>query len=970
MKKNFIILFLSFLLLQTAAAQNPFITNYTIADGLPSNKIYCSCQDKNGFMWFGTDVGVVRFDGNNFVSYTKEDGLSGNIVVRIKKDFSGRLWFLNLNGTVNYFYKNTIYNEKNAPFLDDLKTNFFIHDFFQDKDSVLYFYNSVAEIFVVKQNEFIDYKDFSLNNRKDIGLYNLNKSLDDKFLLWTASGIYEFEKIDDEIKLHKNPFLSQKVFQKNENESYVLEQFGYLHIFRDLKILKKGILKLETQLIQSIIEDEDGFMWISTFDKGVYCYKHDSIVKHFDIPKAQNLILDEENNIWIVSNVDGIFKINRDILKYKFIGKHEFNGKGITDLAASNQGGIWATNGRSLYYIINNRIFPGSITVGGSIIDNIYHLKNNTIVLSGTNTNMYFISDVNVKIKNKTIDYNLLGGLNFRVKKLAVDLTENLLYSFITDKLFRTEIGNSYKTTTLNFDRGRINNIFFNSENKLIINAPINYSYTDSVIMESLYQPFNGQIISSHLILDNENELLNIRRNKLYLLNNKKSYDLTSQFKSQIDFRIKDMIYDGSTLFFFTIKTVYFISNPLKILSGQPIELNRLNIEFNNINDLFCQDSTLYVASNDGITFIPVNECINAEVQPIKPYFYKVSLDEENYDISSGVVELKNRKRFSIEFSSLNYSSIPSNYSYMLEGVDESWITGNETRVVYLNVAPGSYTFKLKSRKNREDYSEIIELPIIVHPTIFQRTIIKILLILILLFLIFLIIRFRYRRKIKQKETEHLLTTLENKALQSMMNPHFIFNALGSIQGFLLQNKSVEAGTYLSQFARLIRQNMNSLKSNYICIDDEIERLRNYIELEKLRMNNKFTYLIEIDDKLDSYEICIPSMIIQPFVENAIWHGISSIERDGLIKIIFNCIDEKSIEVLVEDNGIGIKDTETFSESGRGLNMGVDLTQKRLKLIGERQGVNSKIITKNITPGAAQAGTQIKIIVPIVDGND
>ncbi len=430
------------------------------------------------------------------------------------------------------------------------------------------------------------------------------------------------------------------------------------------------------------------------------------------------------------------------------------------------------------------------------------------------------------------------------------------------------------------------------------------------------------------------------------------------------------MIYDGSTLFFFTIKTVYFISNPLKILSGETLELNRLNIEFNNINDLFCQDSTLYVASNDGITFIPVDECINAEVQPTKPYFYKISLDDEEYDLSSGSIQFKNQKRLSIEFSSLNYSSIPSNYSYMLEGVDESWITGNETRVVYLNVAPGSYTFKLKSRKNREDYSEIIELPIIVHPSIFQRTIIKILLILILLFLIFLIVRFRYRRKIKQKETEHLLTTLENKALQSMMNPHFIFNSLGSIQGFLLQNKSVEAGTYLSQFARLIRQNMNSLKSNYICIDDEIERLRNYIELEKLRMNNKFTYQIEIDDKLDSYEICIPSMIVQPFVENAIWHGISSIEGDGLIKIIFNCIDEKSIEVLVEDNGIGIKDTETFSESGHGLNMGVDLTKKRLKLIGEQQGVNSIIITKNITPGAAQAGTQIKIVVPIVDGND
>ena len=954
-------------MLLSTVAQNPFITNYTIADGLPSNNIYCSYQDKNGFMWFGTSVGVVRFDGSNFVSYTREDGLNGDIVLRMKEDFKGRLWFFNRNGTINFFYENTIFNEKNAPFLNELKTNVFIHDFFQDKDSTLYFYNSVSEVFVVKQNEFIDYRDFSLNNSKDIGLYNFNKSEDNKFLLWTAPGIYEIEEIDDELKLHKNPFRSQNVCQKNENESYVLDQFGYLHLFRDLKIFKKNILKSETQLIQSIIEDEDGFMWISTFDKGVYCYKQDSIVLHLDISKAQNLILDKENNIWIVSNVDGIYKINRDILKYKFLGKNEFNGKGITDLAASIQDGVWATNGESLYYILNNKKFESSINIDGNIINNIYQFKNSTIVLSGINTKMYIISDVDVNTKNKTINYTIVGGFKFRINKLAVNLTENLIYSFIVDKLFRTEIENSYVTTILNLDRGRINNIFFNSENKLIINIAKNYILTDSIKLAPLYQPFNEQIILSHLIIDNENEIINVSRNKLYLLNNKKYYDLTSQFIPQIDFRIKDMIYEGSTLFFFTNRTVYFISNPLKILSNEPIELDRLNIEFNNINDLYFQDNTLYVASDDGITFIPLDECINAEVQPTKPYFYKISLNEEEYDLSSGSVEFKNRKRLSIEFSSLNYSSIPSNYSYMLEGVDESWIIGNEKRVVYLNLSPGNYTFKLKSRKNREEYGKVIEMPIIVHPTIIQRPITQLLLFILLLFIILLIVRYRYNRKIKQRDTEHLLITLENKALQSMMNPHFIFNALGSIQGFLLQNRSTEAGTYLSQFARLIRQNMNSLKTSFICVDDEVERLRNYIELEKLRMNDKFNYQIEVEDQLDSYDICIPSMIVQPFVENAIWHGISSIEGDGFIKIIFSCVDDKSIEVLVEDNGIGIKDTETFSKSGQGLNMGVALTKKRLKLIGERQGVNSEITTKNIFPGATQAGTQVKIIVPIVD---
>lgn len=969
MKKYFIILFLLFLLLQSAVAQNPFITNYTITDGLPSNKIFCVYQDKNGFMWFGTNAGVVRFDGSNFISPSKEDGLSGDFVLRIKEDFNGRLWFLNNNGTVNFFHENTMFNEKNAPFLSEIKTDFFWHNFFQDNDSTLYFYNLTAEIVAIKDNELIDYINYdSENSQKELELLYLNKNSDNNFQLWTTSGIYEFENIDDKLKKQQFSEILLRTFHKGKNENYGLDQFGNIHLFRDSEIIQNNIIKSESTLINSIIVDEDDFIWVSTFDKGVYCYKGDNVILQLDIKGAQNLVIDNENNIWTVSNYDGIYKINRDILKYKFIGKDSFEGRGITDLAHSNQGGVWATNGRSLFLVRDTHIFPGDITIGNEMLTNIYQLKNNTIILNGSNTNLYFVNNIKVNTKTATVDYNLIGRLKFRVNKIVVDSTECFLYSFFTNRLFKTDIKNSFNSKLLNIKKGRIYNVFFNKKNELIVNAAKNYNVTNTICADSIYQSFNGEIISKHLIIDNENELFNVVKNKLYLLNNKKTYDLTSQFKSQIDFRIKDMIYDGSTLFFFTIKTVYFISNPLKVLSDEQIELNRLNIEFNNINDLYCQDSVLYVASDDGITFIPVEECVNAQVQPTKPYFYKVSLDNENYDPSLGNVEFKNQKRLGIEFSSLNYSSIPSNYSYMLEGIDENWITGNETRVVYLNLAPGSYTFKLKSRKNREQYSEVIELPVIVHPTIFQRTITKVLLILSLLFSIYLLVRVRYHRKMKQKETEHLLTTLENKALQSMMNPHFIFNALGSIQGFLLQNKSAEAGTYLSQFARLIRQNMNSLKSNYICIDDEIERLRNYIELEKLRMNNKFTYQIEVDNQLDSYEVCIPSMIVQPFVENAIWHGISSIEGDGFIKIIFKCIDEKSIEVLVEDNGIGIKSTEMFSKSGHGLNMGVALTKKRLKLIGEQQGVNSEISTKNLTPGAVQSGTQIKIIVPIVDG--
>jgi hypothetical protein len=966
-KKVFFIFIILFFVLHTAEAQNPFITNYTIVDGMPSSNVYCAYQDRNGFMWFGTEAGVVRFDGNSFQTFTNDDGLSDASVIKMKEDIEGRLWFFNWDGSINYHFNNAIYNYKNAPFLDEFKTGLNFIDFFQDKDSTLYFYNSKSEIFVVKNNELIDYAKFILDKKKPFErLSFFNKTSAGKFVLWSTSGVFELENIDGTPQQISQETLPLYVFKNSKTECVEFDQRGYIHLFKDTKIIRKNILHLETRLVNSIVIDKNNNVWISSLDEGIFCFRNDSMVLHIPIKNTQDIVLDRENNLWAVSNNDGIFKINLDILKYKFIGDNEFDGKGITDLAPSNQKGVWATNGDALFYILDQKKFPSRINVGGNIVNNIHQLKNNSIILSGPGMHLVIIDDVVVNSKKETIEFKSCKKSGLGGARMAIDSSENTLCSSLNDQLFMIEL-NDLSSATVKSQPGRIHNIFFNKEDKLIVNADKNYLYSDLKYRARLYERFNGQVILSHLVIDKENEILNIRGGDIYLLHQSDYYNLTGCFSSQIDSQVKDVFYYGTTLFFFTTKTVYFISNIFNVLQGNPVTLSRLNIDWNTINDIYCQNNTLFIASKDGLTFIPINECINTRIKLPESYFYKISLDDKEYDFHSKTVEFKNNKRLSIEYSSLNYSSIPSNYSYMLEGVDDDWINGSETKVVYLNLTPGKYTFKLRSRRNREEYSTPIELPIIVNPTLIQRPITKLVILLVLIFVVFIIIRGFYRQKIKKKETDHLLITLEHKALQSMMNPHFIFNALGSIQGYLLQNRSIEAGTYLSQFARLIRQNMNSLKSNSICIDDEIDRLRNYIDLEKLRMNDKFDYRIEVDEDLDSYDIYIPSMIIQPFVENAIWHGVSTVKEKGLIKIIFEYFDDKSVKILVDDNGVGICNSETDQKLKQGLNMGIELTKKRLKIIGERYNVKAGISATNLSSNSVFPGTRIKIIVPIVN---
>lgn len=969
MKKKYFLLHIFLLLLLPVFGVNPFIKNYTIAEGLPTNKIIHVYQDKQGFIWFATDAGVIRFDGNNFKNYSTSEGLSDNIVMRIKQDSSGRLWFLNMNGSLNYYINNTIYNEQNDSLLTQLKTNFYFYDFFEDRDSTLYFYNSVSDVCILKKNTpEVTRLNFGLNNQHDLSLFHINKSADNKFLLWSTLGIYESEAIGDSAYLNSFPdFLVEKVFQFQQNKTIAFDRTGYANIYQGKKILKRNVFHTETQFINSLITDSEGLTWLATYDKGIMCFDGDKIIFQFDIEQAQGILIDKENNIWATSSSKGIYKINREILKYQYWETENFENSGIKSIEPTNNGKLWVTNGKSLYVINKDKVARMNLNLDETVLTNIYHAKDNTLLTSTMGGRLHTINETIYDEKTNSVKFGEHKRLPYKVKKLSVTSDESKIYSYINDRLLIIELKKELDCQVIGLRTGRINNVIINKDSNLVVNAERNYLTIDTVFRLNLpLQPYNGKTITSHLTINKEYEIYNIIGNHLILRDDHNLYDLTENLRPQIDYRIMGMDYHDNILFFYTTKTVYFIENPLKITTGAPLELNRLNIEFNNINDIICHNNRLYIASDDGLISNPIADCVNAGILIPEPYFYSILIDEKEHDLNTKQIKLKSKKRLSINFASLNYSSTPSNYSYMLEGIDREWITGNNSQVTYLNLPPGNYTFKLKARKSTEEFSPAIELPVVVQPTFFQRLIVRIIILLMILTGVFFIVRLFYKRKIQQKETDSMIITLEHKALQSMMNPHFIFNALGSIQRYLLLNKAEEAGIYLSQFARLIRQNMNSLKSNSINIDDELERLRNYIELEQFRMNNKFDFAIEVDNKIDGDETAIPSMIIQPFVENAIWHGVSSLPEQGKIWIKIHYIDEKSLEILVEDNGIGIQQAKPYSKSEHNLNMGVSLTKKRLQLIGDRYEVKSEIITEELYPGMEYPGTRIKMVVPVI----
>ncbi|MBV7532609.1 two-component regulator propeller domain-containing protein [Chitinophaga sp. sic0106] len=336
-------------------------------------------------------------------------------------------------------------------------------------------------------------------------------------------------------------------------------------------------------------------------------------------------------------------------------------------------------------------------------------------------------------------------------------------------------------------------------------------------------------------------------------------------------------------------------------------------------------------------------------------------------------IQLNHRQNFiSIEFKSLQYHQEKINYYYQLEGVDEKWVSAEGLLVAkYTNLPPGLYTFLVKAANATGTFSDnVTVLQINILPAFWQTDWFRMLAIILAIAVIYLYVRFRInliRREARQRASiQQEMAQLEMKALRSQMNPHFIFNALNSIQIFMMKNETESALSYLSRFAKLIRNVLDNSQLNNISVSREVSMLENYMELEKLRFTDQFEYKIIIDPNLEADMVEIPTMIVQPFVENAIWHGLVHKKEKGRVTITF---EEAPGRILctIEDNGVGreksaaIKQMQGHSHHSRGL----QITRDRLAIYNSRFHVEAGFEIEDLYDSEGKAaGTRVVLWFP------
>lgn len=337
---------------------------------------------------------------------------------------------------------------------------------------------------------------------------------------------------------------------------------------------------------------------------------------------------------------------------------------------------------------------------------------------------------------------------------------------------------------------------------------------------------------------------------------------------------------------------------------------------------------------------------------------------------------------FTISFSALDFANPSRNlYRYRLSNFDKDWIfTDAEKRFAeYTRVAPGTYTFQvLGSNSDGLWNEEGTSLTIIISPPWYSSWLFRIPAALVLFGLLWGAIATRFKRLRKKHAMEKQVLAIQNeiidirqKALRLQMNPHFIFNSLNSIQSFILANDIDKAIHYLSKFSQLMRTILSNSNEAFVPLKAELTAIRHYMDIEKLRFDQKFDYSISLDEEVDDEFLEIPPMIIQPYIENAIIHGLVN-KQDGKGKIRINIsLKGDVMHWEIEDDGIGreaskaMRDVYGMPRKSRGMM----ITKQRLEMLNERESALFGVEIIDLKDDAGKAcGTRVVINMPVREG--
>ena len=984
--------FILFFLCFGVSAQN--VKNYTLTDGLPGNSIKCLFKDSNGLMWIATETGLCTYDGSEFKIIGIEQGLKYNLIWSIAEDDKKNIWLsVYGNGIAKYDGKKFVYfSTKDGLINNSVRTLYF------SKKNQCMVFGTEDGLSVFNGKKFKNFNVKTKNYSKKYQVNFISSYQNDIVFNVSYENIYTL-KIDKNqldkstISIIKNPNTQNYSGLVHADKYYGRNLFGQFEV-QNLKTNQTENFGNCSNIWDLTVGDNNSIYtacWdgnspigaILSFENGVLT----DLSKKLNLPTSQfwDLFYDKKaNQLWAGSVDQGVFVIDLD----KKVRVEEINF------------GVFKPEINALYLDKMQNLW-----IGGNHFILKRDKNNKTIQLSSKEIKTYIRK--NYPKKNKTREQDRLLQLIENQKTIVFQtirgddkgnswvLTNVGLFCLnqnleILDHIFKHE-------TTGAFDFISSDNLFLSHAYTYSYIVPINKSHD----IKAVYYRNNIVKLDANKIFKTKNRLWIASWYKgLFLYENNKLISI-NDLGDFVDNNVSDVLeVSPQHLIIGTVNGRVYVSNwKNKRLIHQKILYPDKDIIGNSIFFIRKYEDYLFIGTNKGINILKNNKlykfinqdenlpqttytdaCVDLKNKKLLVSTYKgiVSLDlskilkpeklnspiianqiKVNGDVvsTSNQLNLKhNENTIEIQFGSTNiYSSKKNYYKYKIVGLTKKWSDlSSENSLKLFHLKSGKYVLIVAGKNigTNETFKPLIFKIRVLLP--FWETWWFVGLVVTFLTVVLIVyIRLKIKQIKNKAKLDKRIAETKLQALQSQMNPHFVFNAMNSIQNFVIDNKTDEALKYIGEFSKLIRQTLEFSSKQRVLLSDEIAYLKRYIDLENLRRNQKVAceILEQIQDAQKTIEI--PPLLIQPIVENVFIHAFDSQAKEPKIKIEFACKNDVIICSII-DNGKGFQ-----KESNAKQSKGIKLVDERIRLL---TGSGEKMIQILANPAG---GTIIVLRIPV-----
>jgi len=956
LKKQFL-LYLIILVSALGLAQDPYCINLNTLKNLPSNQVFDVYQDAEGFIWLATDKGICRYDGVKYLSY-KSDKQSSVAGSNIKSDVYGRIWYQNFDGFL-YFIENNRLNTINQ----NIPVGFIPYGLTKDK------------LFVIQKKgiDVFDLKTLKLITTipSNVNIPEHATTLNNCFYFIADDVIYKIDQHFNIIKTNyfKHLNLHVKYIYPFKNNLYVISKLNEkqtIYFFdENLNNIKNCNLKSLTYIQGSDVVNDT--IWLHT-TKGSFAYNQSSNslneTPFYKDSSISKVLKDCYGNYWFGSTNNGIYIVPSLNDKHYEIKPYEFQviiKKQSKFLLGTKTGEILETNDafedKKLLFEIDENL--ATYYIYNDTISNHTFLSNKGFFFVNSNN---FKNSKNYEIAVKEIvrlddKYYAFASSNFC--GLFKNPNVSNRYASIWDDVFEANKKTSYADISILIARTRAKSVCFDSSKSEIYFSTNTgtFLYNKKGLIE--IKKDNKPFYTSKLIyLENKVYALSTQGNLYVIKPNKTLEEQNNKFKITKD-GIQIIKQINAKLYLQTATAIYCVSNE------QIVKLNHA-VNSYKINDFYIDENKLIILTNQGIVSLSLSKQKSAK------YLFKIN----NVLVNNNVVTNTRSKNaqfkgnnIRINFSVLEFTGKDLQIHYRINKGRWNDLESNVRHVEFPSLAPGKYNIEFKTlgvlHKQKVEFE--ILLP-------FWKTWwFYLLVFLISATIIYFYFKWQAKLMINQMKLLNEKMLLEKNlsnsvlsAIKSQMNPHFFYNALNTIQAYIFKNDKDKASNYLAKFSKLTRVILEMSEKEIVSLKEEIQSIQLYLELEKMRFGPDFSYDIKTAENIDLDQIDFPPMLLQPYVENAIKHGLLHSKQAKILTIDIKK-QAQYLVISIDDNGIGRKRANEINSTKHHTHKSFATKANQLRLDMLNKNATNKITVsyidkiENNTP----KGTTVILKIPL-----